>query len=103
MKSDDEDFVFLEIQECKCKCNYKWGSKKVNRTAIANFNWRSRNVTLIVIVFLEFQMLRELLAGTLRPRVSEEALGFVYEEERVVDDFVFMCMLVGNDSRAHLH
>jgi len=48
-------------------------------------------------VFLELELLRELLAGTMRPSMSADTLGFEWEVERAVDDFVFMCMLVGND------
>ncbi|KAL1508536.1 hypothetical protein AB1Y20_004635 [Prymnesium parvum] len=48
-------------------------------------------------IFLEVQLLRGLLAGTLRPAMDDDALGFEWSAERAVDDFVFMCMLVGND------
>ena len=67
-------------------------------------------------VFLELELLRSLLAGTMRPGanpnpnpnpnpnqgtmrpgVASEMLGFEWLEERAVDDFVFMSMLVGND------
>jgi 5'-3' exonuclease len=33
----------------------------------------------------------------MRPPVPAASLGFVWEQERAVDDFVFLCMLVGND------
>eukprot|EP00962_Isochrysis_galbana_P048613 scaffold20331_cov84-Isochrysis_galbana.AAC.1 len=48
-------------------------------------------------VFLELELLRQCLAGSMRPPVLASSLGFVWEQERAVDDFVFLCMLVGND------
>ena len=47
-------------------------------------------------IFLEVELLRTLLGGGLKP-LAEGGGGVLYEEERLVDDFVFMCMLVGND------
>jgi len=48
-------------------------------------------------VFLELELLRQCLSGTMRPELAAEELGFEWEVERAVDDFVFLCMLVGND------
>ena len=49
-------------------------------------------------IFLEVELLRELLGNTLRPDFeSTSSDASTYEGERIVDDFVFMCMLVGND------
>jgi len=48
-------------------------------------------------VFLELELLRQCLAKTMKPNMSPEELGFEWETERAVDDFVFLCMLVGND------
>ena len=35
----------------------------------------------------------------MQPRMSEEELGFEWEKERAVDDFVFLCMLVRHGLR----
>ena len=47
--------------------------------------------------FLELGLLRELLGASMRPRMDDSALGFSWDGSRAVDDFAFMCMLVGND------
>ena len=39
-------------------------------------------------VFLEISLLRELLAGTLKPGVSDAALGFKYEQESAAPNSV---------------
>ena len=51
-------------------------------------------------VFLEIELLRSLLGASLRPPSAEggaDKTDSVYPGERLVDDFVFLCMLVGND------
>ena len=50
-------------------------------------------------IFLEVELLRTLLGGGLKP-LAEGGGGVLYEEERLVDDFVFMCMLVGKDRKS---
>ena len=51
-------------------------------------------------VFLEIELLRGLLAASMRPPAPQggaDTSDDVYLAERLVDDFVFICMLVGND------
>mmetsp|Transcript_17758 Transcript_17758/g.36413 ORF Transcript_17758/g.36413 Transcript_17758/m.36413 type:complete len:543 (-) Transcript_17758:4588-6216(-) len=43
---------------------------------------------------LEISLLRDMLYLEFKPR---DSLPFVYNLERIVDDFIFMCMLIGND------
>jgi 5'-3' exoribonuclease 1 len=43
---------------------------------------------------LEISLLRDMLYLEFKPR---EMLSFNYNIERIVDDFIFMCMLIGND------
>lgn len=46
---------------------------------------------------LEVGLLREMLQLQFRPPADAETQKGGYELERIVDDFVFLCMLVGND------
>eukprot|EP00871_Galdieria_phlegrea_P003204 jgi/Galph1/3885/GphlegSOOS_G2519.1 len=46
--------------------------------------------------FLQLALLRDMLYLEFKP-VSDTTLPFPYDLERVVDDFILMCILVGND------
>eukprot|EP00904_Undaria_pinnatifida_P010881 jgi/Undpi1/6923/HiC_scaffold_21.g09397.m1 len=46
---------------------------------------------------LEVSLLREMLRLQFQAEASDPKLPFKFELERVIDDFVFMCILVGND------
>ena len=41
--------------------------------------------------------MRDYLELEFRPKPSEPALPFDFDLERVIDDFVLFCMLIGND------
>ena len=41
--------------------------------------------------------MRDYLEMEFRPRPSEPSLPFDFDLERVIDDFVLFCMLIGND------
>lgn len=46
---------------------------------------------------LEVSLLREMLRLQFQAEAKDPQLPFKFELERVIDDFVFMCILVGND------
>jgi 5'-3' exoribonuclease 1 len=46
---------------------------------------------------LELSALRQMLSIQFRKFADDGQLQVDYDLERVIDDFVFMCMLVGND------
>jgi 5'-3' exoribonuclease 1 len=46
---------------------------------------------------LRVSMLREMLRLQFKSHAADASLPFTFQLERVIDDFVFMCILVGND------
>ncbi|CAM9601459.1 unnamed protein product [Ectocarpus fasciculatus] len=46
---------------------------------------------------MEVSLLREMLRLQFQSQANDPKLPFKFELERVIDDFVFMCILVGND------
>jgi len=50
---------------------------------------------------LELQVLRQMFQIQFRKLADEGSFGAKYDPNRIIDDFVFMCMMVGNDFLSH--
>lgn len=98
-----EDVFFQEGKAKTCKLCGQRGHEARDcrgeqKTKQGDFDEKAHGVTLKPFIWLHVSVLREYLAAEL----AVPGLPYLFDLERAIDDWVFMCCFVGNDFLPHL-